>query len=82
LSFVDDHGVEAQVVVDRQFGGSIDQSLERAGVAEVGCFAVRAEVAVAERVEGSGQSARWSDGVEMIGQRPVEADVQRSPALG
>ena len=77
LTFIDDDRVEQEGSAQRQFGGALLQALEGVGQGEVRCLAGMAHALVTELVVGAGQPAARGDAVEMIGQRAVEADIER-----
>jgi hypothetical protein len=54
--------------------------LEGVGCGEIRRFAGMAQALVAELVVGAGEAAGRGDAAEVIGQRAVEADVERPPA--
>ena len=77
LAFVDDDRVEQEGGRNGQFGGALLQALEGIGQGEVRRLAGMAHALVAELVVGAGQPAARGDAVEVVGQRAVEADVER-----
>ena len=80
LAFVDDDRVEQEGGRNGQLGGALLQLLEGVGQGEVRSLAGMAHALVAQLVVGADQSATRGDAVEMVGQRTVEADVERALA--
>ena len=77
LAFVDDDRVEQEGGRNGQLGGALLQLLEGVGQGEVRSLAGMAHALVAQLVVGADQPATWGDAVEVVGQRTVEADVER-----
>ena len=76
LTFIDDHRIEAVSLVLRQARRIRDQAVEGIRLAKVG--ADRRRAAAAGRRHGRWRSSRpRGDGAEVVGQRPVVAEVER-----